>query len=63
MRHLIQSIPYFANITDLIACFDSGFIFGKFVRFSHVIRIFAMLFEEPCYIKFLDIFVICFVAF
>ena len=45
MRHLIQSTPYFTNWTDLIACFDSGFILGKLVRFSHGIRIFAMLFE------------------
>ena len=45
MRHLIQSTPYFTNLTDLIACFDSGFILGKLVRFSHGIRIFAMLFE------------------
>ena len=45
MRHLIQSTPYFTNWTDLIACFDSGFILGKQVCFSHGIRIFAMLFE------------------
>ena len=54
MRHLIQSTPYFTNWTDLIACFDSGFILGKLVRFSHGIRIFAILFEEPCSMKFLD---------
>ena len=51
MRRLIQSTPYFTNLTDLIACFDSGFIPGKLVGFSHGIRIFAMLFEEPCCIK------------
>ena len=51
MRRLIQSTPNFTNLTDLIACFDSGFILGKLVRFSHGIRIFAMLFEEPCCIK------------
>ena len=42
---------YFTNLTDLIACFNSGLILGKLVRFSHGIRIFAMLFEEPCCIK------------
>ena len=54
MRHLIQSTPYFRNWTDLIACFDSGFSLGKLFRFSHGIRIFAILFEEPCSMKFLD---------
>ena len=45
MRHLIQSTPYFTNLTDLIACFDSALIIAKLVRFPHGIRIFAMLFE------------------
>ena len=39
------NLSYFTNLTDLIPCFDSGFILGKLVRFSHGIRIFAMLFE------------------
>ena len=51
MRRLIQSTPYFTNVTDFKRVFRFWIHSWKISPFSHGITIFAMLFEEPCCIK------------